>query len=398
MPGPLLYLGLWDAEVSSLGLLDRVCTHLAGAGATIERAHEFGAVIRDFAPFVADGDTAGVHIIDPQGGPDGLLQVVTSIEDINGSPRPVWRPFLDQVLALVQAVNPALAVVAVEWPADDLPDPDWESATMLFNTGWVNLSKCRLEQRAAFEDILRLGLASRLGDGVWWSIWDDLNPENEPNVHPQPLFLARVYEAWTGRKPSPEQLDWPEPVTLSAEEMAPRQLWFWSASTSVEILEQRVALAAKTRGLATKVSDFGQLAPWPIVISQFVPLGRSIEALLKDLRAIVGQIALSWAGVQPKSGFVMPGPDAQNPFLSIVTHPWVSREWIGDELPRLEEALAGCHREELAAGILWITDPDLVPDGHFADDWYDAHERFERLIAAAEVLGQAARRSVGLEP
>lgn len=138
--------------------------------------------------------------------------------------------------------------------------------------------------------------------------------------------------------------------------------------------------------------DFGWPAQWAIVRARFAPTGRSVAALIDDLRQTLGEIAPSWAGVQQRSGFIMPGPDdnPQTAFLGIVIHPW-----IGDALSEMDRALAGCHREEVADGILWITDPDLAPDSRFADDWYDPETRLERLSAAAMILGRVARQSIG---
>jgi hypothetical protein len=396
MSGLSLYVGFWDGATSSVEVLDRVCAHLERVGASVMRTNPWGASVRNFGPFVDDGETAGIHIIDPDRTSDGLIQLVTSIDEINDSPRARWRPFLQQILDLVQEVSPALAVVTVDWPVDELPNPDWDAAKMMLDTGWVNPNKLNSTQRVAFDNLVRRGLASRIGQGIWWSTWDDLNPAEEPMVHPRRLFLADVYRAWTGRQ-SPEELDWDEPDRLTAEEMAPRQLWFWSADIPAERLCSRVQDAVSPFDLTARVADYGLSDPWPIVVAQFEPTGRSVEKLLDDLRAVLGEIGPSWAGVQPQSGVVMPGPDWIEPATSVVTHPWVSNSWIGKDRPRLEATLAGCHREIVADGVLWVTDPDLMPDSRFAETWYDSRERFERLSAAADILGQAARRSLGME-
>jgi hypothetical protein len=122
-------------------------------------------------------------------------------------------------------------------------------------------------------------------------------------------------------------------------------------------------------------------------------LGRGEAAAALDLlRATVAAVKPSWAAVQPAGGLAVPGMDPDLPMTGVLVNPWVSRSWAGEDgVARLDRVLAGAHREEVADGVLWVTDPRLadLPDGSWADD----DTRWERLVAAADLLGRIAHRS-----
>ena len=75
----------------------------------------------------------------------------------------------------------------------------------------------------------------------------------------------------------------------------------------------------------------------------------------------------------------------------VLVNPWVSRDWAGAELAELETALAGAHREELAGGVLWVTEPGLadLPDA----SWADRDTRWDRLVDVAAILSRIAHRA-----
>lgn len=388
-----MYIGMWDPRISGEDLLAAVCDELGQQGARVDRGSN-AALIYEYEPPLppSTGEGARLLMMQPRDAVGGLVQLSFSLAEIDEEYD--WREFNGWTAALIDHIRPALLTVATEWSAESLPNPNWSEAVSLFLSGWVNLQVCTETQRARFQQVADDGLAYPLSVGIRWPTErrDDL-PWSEVEIHD---IAARTYHAWTGEEAP--QLETSSPADVTAEDLASRQLWFWSCNVSAGDLVNDVNRGIGPRGLSAYVWDYGQLPPWPFVIAEYLPQGRSVADLIDDLREVVAEIAPSWAGVQPKSGFLMPGPDTDYPGMSIVTHPWVSRSWIGSDLERLDAALAGCHREEIGGGILWVTDPDLVPDGRFADVWYDHHERFERLSQAAEILGQAARRSVGMVP
>jgi hypothetical protein len=128
---------------------------------------------------------------------------------------------------------------------------------------------------------------------------------------------------------------------------------------------------------------------WQAIVCELAP-GAAAHGL--DLvRRTAGTVGASWAALQPAGGLAVPGMDPDLPMTGVLVNPWVSRAWAGEALPELEAVFAGAHREEVADGVLWVTDVRLadVPD----PSWGDDDTRWDRLVAAAEVLGRVARRS-----
>jgi hypothetical protein len=393
MSGPLMSVGFWSATDSELALFDRLMQALEGQGAAVTRYDQRAAHVQDHPCFAPSGETGDIEVLQCAYG--SLVEIAWSIGSIDHQPWSAWDAVRRSVVPLITAVRPTLAVVAEESSNEPLPDPDWVQASSLFTAGWVDTQTCTVKQRASFLRLKDAGWAIEIDSGIWWNSWRELSGDASANLPKRRDLAAAVYQAWTGRIAPPAE---PGAATShTAEDMAPRQLWFWSHDHPANELAQRVERAVRPRGLSAYVWDFGQPSPWPFVIARFMPQGRSIAELLDDLRAVVGEVGPSWAGVQPKGGFLMPGPEVEHPAMGMITHPWVSRRWIGSELPRLEEVLAGSHREEIAGGILWVTDPSLAPGTEFTDAWLDEDEHFERLSAAADILGQAARRSLGME-
>jgi hypothetical protein len=387
-------IGFWSATDSPQELFTKLVKGLEVQGATVAMHTESSGHVRDHSCFGPHDEAGDIEILDCSDG--SLVEIVWSIGAIDHGPWSAWKPVRDSVAPLIRSVRPTLAVVAEESSNRPLPDPDWTQAESLFAAGWVDIDTCAGVQRVAFLKLKDDGMCVDLNAGLWWNSWQGLGSEAAAILPRRRDLAAAVYQAWTGRVAPP-----PEPVmepSYTTEDLAPPQLWFWSHTRPASELSEVVERAVHPRGLSAYVWDFGQPSPWPFAIAQFMPQGRSVDELLGDLRAALGEMSPSWAGLQPKGGFLMPGPEVDHPAMAMIDHPWVRRSWIGSDLPRLETVLAGCHREDVAEGILWVTDPTLAPNSEFTEDWYDADERFERLSKAADILSQAARRSVGLAP
>jgi hypothetical protein len=211
---------------------------------------------------------------------------------------------------------------------------------------------------------------------------------------PPLAVVAAAYEAWTGMATEP-----PDDAPLGFDPSTPiPQVWWWSQGEDPEAVRLRVDAAASgdvvadgARPRAAYVDPSGEPG-WQAVVVDLAP-GAAAEGL-GLLRSTVGAVRPSWAALQPAGGLAVPGMDPDIPETGVLVNAWVSREWVGDQLSALEDVFAGAYREELADGVLWVTDSRIaeLPD---AAAWGDDDARWERLVAAADVLGGLARKRVG---
>jgi hypothetical protein len=407
MSAPYLHLGLWDAASDSVEDL---------------RARTLRAVDEADLGFVTDGagtltDERRLHGVERLPAEHGaLVEVVMSISDLDVGPDDdEWTTAGSTKVAaavdrIIGSIRPALAMVCVEFVPADPVGLEWDDAVLCFRQGWVDLDRCEARQRAAFERLVDDGLATRFGPGVRWPRPVDTHPDRDTDTGQHndsdigqhvDLVAARAFAAWTGQ-PMPE-LSPPGPSAPEAVQTP--SLWFWSADVDDETLERRVGQAVRATGLrigpaqVAPVVYLGEGDPgWrPVVVdpddeSAGAPIGtrtpaldRAVADLEALLRAVVGDVRPSWAGVQPGGGFYVPGFDPDVPLAGQVTNVWVSRAFAGDGLGDLDAALAGARRDEVAGGVLWATWP--LPDDV---RWVERAARLDRLTAAAEVLSRLA--------
>ena len=264
-------------------------------------------------------------------------------------------------LDLVSGVRPLIATVAVEEPPDALPDPGWQAATGLLSAGWVDVERCSAVRRLRFERLAESGLAVPYGGGLAWGLTAVVRPEDAARaagIGPW-VAAAAAYEAWTGRAADLEP-DLPPPSPDEDPAAPVPQVWWWSQGEDPATVRSRVA-GLLPEPVEARVDTSGDPG-WQAVIAD---LERGEAAAgLELLRSSVAGVRPSWAALQPAGGLAVPGMDPDLPMTGVLVNPWVSREWAGDALPRLDRALSGAHREELGDGVLWVTDPRLadVPD------------------------------------
>lgn len=352
MTAPLLYIGCWDP---------------------FRRAGRLVADVR--AALALLGRPADVEELGR-----GLVAVVVPVGDLAVAQDGDWAPLAAALGEFVLAVRPALASVTVEVRPDALGGADWPALCLLLPTGWVDLAQCSPGQVEAFQRLVAHGVATPYGPGVWWSADPVLALEDTPERLPAEAMAAAVYAAWTGHEPAP-------PPLVPTPPESPRELWFWSGGAEDALLRR---VAAATPGLAVSLDPAGEPG-WRPVIAR-ADADRPVADLLDVLRSTVGVVAPSWAGVQPRGGLTVPGADPDLPVTGVVIHPWVATGWIGADLSRLDDTLAGCHREQVGGGVLWVTDPDAAPDTPFEAGWSDPGTRWERLVRAAAVLADVARQ------
>jgi hypothetical protein len=384
MSGPYLHVGLWDPDRDAAALREAGRTYLLIAGADVDAVGRRWAIGPGTA-LTADDRGAWLEELPREDG--GLVQLVLELGELEFAPPEEWRNLLLAALDLVSGVRPLLATVALEEPPDALPDPDWVAASGLFSAGWVDVARCSNVRRLRFERLLESGLAVEYGGGLAWGLTAVLRPEDAPRVAGIAPWLAAAaaYEAWTGVAADP-QPDLPPPDPDDDPGAPVPQVWWWSQGEDPDAVRSRVAdvLPEPVEARVDASGDPG----WQAVIAD---LERGEAATGLDLlRASVDAVRPSWAALQPSGGLAVPGMDPELPMTGVLVNPWVSREWVGDELPELDRVFSGAHREEFGDGVLWVTDPRLadVPD----TSWGDDDVRWDRLVAAAEILGQVARR------
>lgn len=165
-------------------------------------------------------------------------------------------------------------------------------------------------------------------------------------------------------------------------------LWCWTDGDSAR-LAARLAAALPDHEVDHE-TEYGALSP--VVLRP--PAGRVDQAdLLADLRTAVVAGAPAWAGLLPLGGFLPPGVAPEVPESGVVDHVWLRRDWAGELLPAVADALSGAPAEEVADGVLFVTGPD--PRGADAvEHVWTPMVRYQRLVAAASLLGERLRSEV----
>jgi hypothetical protein len=283
----------------------------------------------------------------------------------------------------------------VELSVDLVPDPPPQLSELLFNVGWVDPNRLDERQRRAFDQALQHGPRADVAGGWWWSGDASLDPLGRTAEDPPGLARA-VYGAWTGRPaPAPaEEEGWPSDMPTGLPE-----LWFWSAERDEEELAADVWEWAVSEGVPPEsigVGLNGEPGWFPVVVD--LDPDADLTAGLDRLRRAVAAVRPSWAALLPESGIAVPGLTPDIPSTGVVPNVWVSAAWMPDEArAHLDTVLDGAHREEITGGVLWVTDPELVPDGRFADWCYDPAAKWDRLVDAASILAITARASRSLQ-
>jgi hypothetical protein len=387
MSGPYLHVGLYDPDRDAAALREAARTYLLIAGADVEPVAGRWTVGPGTALTADDRGAWLEELPRDEDGDSGLMQLVAELGELEFAPPADWRDLLLGALDLVSGVRPLIATVAVEEPPDALPDPDWQAATGLLSAGWVDVERCSAVRRLRFERLAQSGLAVPYGGGLAWGLTAVVRPEEAARaagIGPW-VAAAAAYEAWTGRAADPEP-DLPSPSPDEDPAAPVPQVWWWSQGEDPATVRSRVA-GLLPEPVEARVDTSGDPG-WQAVIAD---LERGEAAAgLELLRSSVAGVRPSWAALQPAGGLAVPGMDPDLPMTGVLVNPWVSREWAGAALPRLDRALSGAHREELGDGVLWVTDPRLadLPDASWSDD----DVRWERLVEAAEILGELARQ------
>jgi len=378
---PYLHVGLYDPDRDGEALREAARVNLMLAGADVERADVWE--VRSGTPLAAGGRRAWLEVLPRDGA--GLVDVVVELGDLVLEPPEARHDLLLAALDLVGVVRPVLATVTVEEPPDGLPDPGWPEASTLLVAGWVDPARAGAARRLRFERLAEAGVAVPYADGLAWGLDAVVRPGLPSRTAEAPAWVvaAAAYEAWTGREAELPQPG-PPPRPDDDPTAAIPQLWWWSQAEDPDAVLARVG-AALPDGVESWVDPSGEPG-WQAVITN---LGRGRAAAGLDLlRDGVAAVRPSWAAVQPAGGLAVPGMDPSLPMTGVLANPWVSREWAGAELPELEAALAGTHREEVGDGVLWVTDPRLadLPD----ESWSDDDVRWDRLVAVAAILSRIA--------
>jgi hypothetical protein len=386
MTAPYLHLGFYDPRRDGESLREAARVYLAIAGADV------GPPSWRLGPGTAlagDDRPATLELVAVERG--GLAQLVVSLGELAGAPRDAWVAMYTAALDLAAGVRPVLATIAVEEPPDGIVDPSWPGSSRLFEAGWADPERFGPAQRLRFANLAAAGIVTPYGGGLAWGVDEVLRPgrPRDDDWRRRRALAAAVFEAWTGRA-APPPADDPHPAPDAAPDAAPDvavpEVWWWTQDGEPENLRERLAAE-----LPEPVKPYvGPGDPgWQAVVCELAP-GAAAHGL--DLvRRTAATAGASWIAVQPAGGLAVPGMDPDLPMTGVLVNPWVSRAWAGEALPQLEAVFAGAHREEVADGVLWVTDTRLAD---VADpSWGDDDTRWDRLVAAAGVLAQVARRS-----
>jgi hypothetical protein len=375
MTAPYLHLGFYDPHRDAESVREAARVYLMVAGADV------GPPDWRLGPgtaLAADGRPATLELVAP-----GLAQLVVSLGELEGAPPDAWVAVYAAALELAAGVRPVIATIAVEEPPEGIVAPSWPDASRLFEAGWADPERLGPAQRLRFDALVTAGVVLPYGGGLAWGVDEVLRPGAPPRQdwRRRRALAAAVFEAWTGRAVPP-----PADSVAAAPDAVVPEVWWWTPDADPEALLGRVSAELP----APVKAYLGPGEPgWQPVVCELTP-GAAAQGL--DLvRRTAATVSASWVALQPSGGLAVPGFDPSLPMTGVLVNPWVSRPWAGSALPELESAFAGAHREELADGVLWVTDARLadVPDRSWADD----ATRWDRLVAAAEVLSGIARRT-----
>lgn len=330
-------------------------------------------------------DAGLIGSVSEAAGSDGAVAVLEiAVGDLGLGPvdgGEAWRALSRRLGAALDAAVPAIALGAFG-PVLDLDDPAWGADRLRWCSGRVDVARLDSGRVAAFEALAGERLVEVRDGAVRWAASPGV-PLGVDLIDVAPLDLAAAtYEAWTG-----EAAD-RDPLAGDGDDVNEPVLWCWTDGDSAR-LAARLAAALPDHEVDHE-TEYGALSP--VVLRP--PAGRVDQAdLLADLRAAVVAGAPAWAALLPLGGFLPPGVAPELPESGVVDHVWLRRDWAGELLPAVADALSGAPAEEVADGVLFVTGPD--PRG--ADDVehvWTPMVRYQRLVAAASLLGERLRGDV----
>lgn len=289
-----------------------------------------------------------------------------------------WTALSRQLGGVLDEVVPTIALGAFS-PVLDLDEPAWQVDRLQWCSGRVDISRLDADQIARFNALAGERLVEVRDGAVRWATPPGV-PLGVDLLDVAPLGLAAAtYEAWTG-----EAADL-EPSTGDVDDVNAPVLWCWTDGDPAR-LAAAVAAALPDHEVDAE-QEYGALSP--VVVRP--PEGMVDQAdLLDALRTVAAAGAPGWVGLLPRGGVLPPGVAPELPESGVVDHLWLRRDWAGDLLPAVADALADAPTEDVAGGVLFITGPDPRAPGP-ADLVWTPMVRYQRLVAAATLLGERLR-------
>lgn len=289
-----------------------------------------------------------------------------------------WATLSRHLGSVLDEVVPTIALGGFS-PVLDLDEPVWRVDRLQWCSGRVDVARLDADRVARFNALAGDRLVEVRGGAVRWATPPGV-PLGVDLLDVAPLALAAAaYEAWTG-----EAADL-EPPAGDVDDVNTPLLWCWTD-------HDPGGLAAAVQSALPDHSvdaerEYGVLSP--VVVRP--PAGRvDLADLLDDLRTVAATGAPVWAGLLPRGGFLPPGVAPELPASGVIDHLWLRRDWAGDLLPAVADALAGAPTEDVAGGVLFVTGPDPHAPRDVELVWTPM-VRYERLVAAATLLGERLR-------
>lgn len=289
-----------------------------------------------------------------------------------------WATLSRQLGAALDEVAPAIALGGFS-AVLDLDEPAWRVDRLQWCSGRVDVARLDADQVARFNALAGERLVEVRDGAVRWATPPGV-PLGVDLLDVAPLGLAAAaYEAWTG-----ETADLARPASDVDDVNAP-VLWCWTDGDPDELASAVASVLPDHEVDADQ--EYGPLSP--VVVRP--PEGRIDQAgLLADLRTVAATGAPAWAGLLPRGGFLPPGVAPELPESGVIDHLWLRRDWAGDLLAAVGDALAGAPTEEVGGGVLFVTGPDPRGPGGQELVWTPM-VRYQRLVAVAALLGDRVR-------
>lgn len=298
-----------------------------------------------------------------------------------------WDELARKLSAIVEAVQPSIALLGINVGGGDLPEDSWDATCMAWHTGFVRRNSLDARRTAAFEQLVTRGHAFALGHGIAWGPRGLLDPEGR-NKGSEGDVAGLAYAAWTGR-PVPKPPPPVEPIDLMDVNLP--TLWFYDPR--VDPLDLLTGVEATLlEDFSVWIDDYDP--EWTKVVARPPEELTDQDVLLDHLRSVARAVHPAWAALMPIRGFFIPGVDLDVPESGNLDHVWVHDDWIGSRRDDLRAALVPVEGERVGAGELFVTATDpRAPGG--ATSPYPEGERFGRLREASRVLGEVARAYLG---
>lgn len=175
--GPVLTASLWDPRRPRL-LSDRLEEVVASASLPVS---------------TEAGDAAGCHHLHLWAGDLGL--------GLPEDPPVAWERLGADLGGLVVAVRPALALVAAEWGAEGLLDPDPELLRPGLACGWVRSDGLDAARTERFARLAGRGTVRPYAGGLAWAAEGTVSLDGL-TAGPPSEVVEQVFRAWTGESPT----------------------------------------------------------------------------------------------------------------------------------------------------------------------------------------------------